>query len=467
MREEKMERRDPIKGLTVSAIGDERIRTQVCVVGGGSGGIGAALAAARAGADVVLIERESMLGGTSTMAWVHVWERTVGGDGIPRDLYEVMKRDPLGVTYPDYKRGASRQGPIPGSQKGGGHGLPFEPRALNYAARHLLESTGRCQTLLASTFYRAHVKNDALRAVEVWYHGTRLLVEADVFIDCTADGDLCVDAGCDYHIGQDPHARYREPTAPEKAVMELNACTLVYRVTDTGVQQAPYKPAGLKQERNWGGVHISILPNGDHLMNALGMVEGNTLLHTEHSQLMHEAYLLVLDNWHYLQTLPPGKSRWNQHAGPQGYATWAITGVAPRLGIRETRRILGEYVLDEHDCLKGLRGQDHGDIIAITDHAVDIHGSNHRLYEVPNGAYGVPYRCLLPRGTSNLLIASRAASFSHIAASSCRLSRIIMTLGQAAGTAAAMCVKHHIPPREVDLAELRAQLESQNAVPPS
>ena len=99
---------------------DETIKTQVCVIGGGSGGIGAALAAARAGAKVVLLERESVLGGTSTMAWVHTWEPVSGANGIPRDLYMAMKEDPLAVTFSNYDEGAPRRG---------GHGLPFEPRA--------------------------------------------------------------------------------------------------------------------------------------------------------------------------------------------------------------------------------------------------------------------------------------------------------------------------------------------------
>ena len=100
-------------------------------------------------------------------------------------------------------------------------------------------------------------------------------------------------------------------------------------------------------------------------------------------------------------------------------------------------------------------------MIGVTDHAVDIHGSRHRLYEMPNGPYGVPLRCLLPKGPANLMIASRAGGFSHIAASSCRLSRTMITLGQAAGTAAAMCVRNRIPPRQIDVAKLRRTLTSQ------
>jgi hypothetical protein len=110
--------------------------------------------------------------------------------------------------------------------------------------------------------------------------------------------------------------------------------------------------------------------------------------------------------------------------------------------------------------LAGVSNQEHADIIAVTDHAVDIHGRKGRLYEVPNGPYGVPYRCLLPRGVENLYIASRAASFSHIAASSCRLCRTMMTLGQAAGAAAAMAVNERVTTRQVDVRELQERLVS-------
>ncbi len=88
-------------------------------------------------------------------------------------------------------------------------------------------------------------------------------------------------------------------------------------------------------------------------------------------------------------------------------------------------------------------------------------GAKSHLYEVPNGPYGVPYRCLLPRGPRNLMIACRAASFSHIAASSCRLSRTMMTLGQAAGTAAAFAVRQHVSPAQVDITWLQAELNKQ------
>jgi hypothetical protein len=436
-----------------SQAGQEHLKTEICIVGGGSAGTGAALAAARAGAKVVLVECESILGGTSTNAWVHTWEPTVGTDGIPREIYQGMKQDPLGVTYADYDRGAPRRG---------GQGLPFEPRSFNYTVREMLEATGNCITLLGTTFYKARRHNDRLTALEAWFPGKKLVIEAEVFIDSTADGDVCVDAGCDYHMGEDSNSLYNEPSAPGKAEMSLNGLTLCYRITDTGVKQRPYLPKGVPEGICPKPVHIVVLPNGDHLLNPVDMIDGNAVLMMEYSQLMHQAERRVLEHFFWLQQLPGDDgSRWTRFVRGKGYGTWAIAGIAPRIGVRETRRILGDYVLNEHDCQAGVRSQEHTDIIAITDHAVDIHGRKGRLYEVPNGAYGVPYRCLLPKGVENLYIASRAASFSHIAASSCRLCRTMMTLGQAAGNAAAMAVRGGLKTRQVDVADLQAKLVAQ------
>ncbi len=119
---------------------DEKIRADVCVIGGGSGGTGAALAAARAGAKVVLVERESTLGGTATNAFVNIWRPGMGANGIARDLFMAMVKDPMAVTLPPecdlsahYAR--SQRGPrfINGKNVKRGVSLAFEPRAMDYA----------------------------------------------------------------------------------------------------------------------------------------------------------------------------------------------------------------------------------------------------------------------------------------------------------------------------------------------
>ena len=131
------------------------------------------------------------------------------------------------------------------------------------------------------------------------------------------------------------------------------------------------------------------------------------------------------------------------------------------IGVREGRRIIGEYVLTEHDLLAGLSGQQHRDVIAIADHAMDRHGAGGGCGELTQ-PYGIPFRCLVPRGPRNVLVASRAASFSSIAASSCRLSRSMMQLGQAAGTAAVLASGRQGPLASLPASLLREALRDQH-----
>jgi hypothetical protein len=448
---------------------EERIRTQVCVIGGGSGGTGAALAAARAGAKVVLLERESILGGTATCAYVSVWRPVTGGYGIPFDLFKAMAEDPMAITLPpgcdlDAYYARTQLGPrlIDGKNVKRGAAVCFEPRAMDYAVRSLLDATGRCQTLLATTFCRARVENDAVQSVEAWFPGRRLLIEADVFIDSTADGDVCADASCAYHIGEDPKSRYGETHAPETAKMLLNGLTLCYRITNTRVKQKPYLPKGVQEKSCPIGACFDRMPNGDIVINAVAMISGNAVVCMEHGELMREAHRRVLAHMHAIQQLPPDDP-WASAAGGKGWGTWAISAIAPRIGVRETRRIVTEYVLNENDCVGGLAQQKHKDIVAIADHHIDIHGKAARgPIPFPSRAFGIPYRCLLPKGMKNLMIASRAAGFSHIASGAARLQRTLITLGQAAGNAAALAAKHRIGVGQVGIGELQAKLKEQH-----
>ena len=159
-------------------------------------------------------------------------------------------------------------------------------------------------------------------------------------------------------------------------------------------------------------------------MNPLHMMKG-----LEAYELGDKAYEVaqnrILAHWHILQT----------RYGFQ-FARWRLVWTSPMLGVRETHRLVGQYVLREQDLDAGLANQDHPDIIAIADHSVDFHGA--RPSRALPGPYGIPFRCLLPVEIDNLLVACRGASLSSIGASSCRLSRTMMVLGQAAGTAAAL-----------------------------
>jgi hypothetical protein len=136
-----------------------------------------------------------------------------------------------------------------------------------------------------------------------------------------------------------------------------------------------------------------------------------------------------------------------------------------QLGVRETRRILGDYVLTGEDVVKGAKFQDG---VCRFSYPFDIHLGGDNDIEgncpPPGDWYDIPYRCLLPRGVENLLVAGRCISGTHEAMSSYRLMSCCMAMGQAAGTAAALSLRHGVAPRSLPPDDLRRRLAADNAV---
>lgn len=461
----------------------DTIRCELAVVGGGSGGFGAALAAARQGVDVVLVERADRLGGTSVRGGVNCWEMGAGGTGIPFELYLQLKQHPDAVGIYSFGRHILWYDPaqepyrFPGSetvidpdrtyfdtlQEHGTrgmaldeaacrdlwHGVPFEPDAMAHCMQEMLRATGHCRILFHATCTKATV--DDGRITQALLDDGRVLL-ADYYIDATGDGALCQAAGCQIMIGQEPQSRFGEPHAPPEATRRLNGVSLIFRVTRAQTPGVEPLPAGLAETCWWGGrfpvAAINHYPNGDLNVNMLPTMDGAEFLTLGYQLALTECQRRVRAYWHHLQT---------DYAEFRAYR---LSWIAPALGIRESQRVLGEYVLTENDLLAGINRQEHGDIICLADHSLDTHGSHARDSGKIHEPYGVPYRCLIPLGTRNLLVACRAASFSSLAASSCRLSRTMMQLGQAAGTAVALAQQQQVELPDVPPAALRAQLRS-------
>ena len=423
----------------------------VCVVGVGSGGFGAALAAARNGAKVVAVEKNQMVGGTSTMARVQIWEPVTGAEGIPRELWERMSELPLGTDGKAYDIG--QPGWFQGPQEPAWpnfRSLAFEPWAFDWCAKEMLAESGDCTLLLDTTLVDVDATDGQVGAIALQARGgERLVVHASTFIDCTADGHLCAMAGCESRLGEDPASLYGESLAPEEPSPSLNPMTLVYRIREAGTKQRPWLPPDTPPDYCTRGASLRGLPNGDISVNRCGMMEANPLDRSNWSGVLREALRRVYAHFYWMQT-------------ENGYGTWVLEGVAPEIGVRESRRIVGEYVLREQDIRSGVARQDHPDIVATADHTLDMHGPRHFDTPPPSGAYGIPFRCLIPQGHRNLLIACRAASFSHVAASSCRLSRTMMKLGEAAGTAAAVAARERTSPVDVNMEWLTGRLDQQS-----
>lgn len=461
------------------------------VLGGGSGGLGAAIAAARAGLRVLLVEKEATLGGTATVAGVSCWEPGVGGTGIPFEIYRRLQAIPNRVGVYSFGRHFSWQGgwywphaldqvnfpggetildpacryvdtlrrhPEPGKpfdeafQRKFLHGVVFEPEAFSAVVMQMLKETGTGTVLLSSQLTKITREGSRLVSAE-FSDGTR--VTADYWIDSSGDACLCTAAGCDFLQGRAPRERFQEPSASDLGnEREVNGVTLIFRSTPCSDPRMESTADEATSTCWWAKafppVKCDLLPNGDLLFNMLPTMTGEEYLNLGPALAYAECQRRVNAEWRFLQT----------HFFE--FRSFRLMWVAPALGVRETRRVVCETMLTEHDLLAGLSRQSHPDIVAIADHPRDRHSPTRGECREMTEPYGIPYRCLIPQGMSNLLVASRCAGFSSIAASSCRLSRTIMQLGQAAGTAAALAVEANcdLPAVPADL--LRERLREQH-----
>lgn len=449
------------------------------VVGAGSAGIATALAAARRGLQVALVEAQQTVGGTLVCAGVSVWEMGVGGTGIPFDIYKRLKQIPRAVGVYSFGRHAAWP-PSPGVAKFPGgellidptrkyadtllrhglrglvadraraqqlwHGVIIEPLPYARVVQRMLAETGRVKVLTNAQCVAAQHGGGRVRSVLL---STGLELEADSFVDATGDVVLCRQCGCETMLGQDARATFGEPAAPEKANDRLNGVSLLYRVTPVQQRRVEPLPPDVPEKAWWkpGFVFVSAarMPNGDYVCNMLPTMEGREWMQLGTEAAYVEARRRVLAHWHWMQTTYPE------------FQNFRLAWIAPMLGIRESWRVLTEYVLRQEDLVLGLPGQRHPDLIAIADHPTDRHGEAGGLGELKH-PYGIPFRCLIPRGWHNLLVACRGAGFSSIAASSCRLTRTMMQLGQAAGTAVALGKQSGCDARQVPAALLQKTL---------
>ncbi|MEA3403186.1 MAG: FAD-dependent oxidoreductase [Armatimonadota bacterium] len=452
----------------------------ICIVGAGSGGIGAALAAGRMGLRVLLMERAPTVGGTAVRAGVSTWEPVAGATGIPFEIYLRLREVPDAVALYSYGRHMCWQHPDETPFPGGEHVIDPSISYLDTLQRHGMTSLSECQDFARASLHGVVFEPDAYAEVVgemLRQAGVEVLtgvgfLDADVsdsrvervrlsdgsdvraraFIDCTGHGALCAACGCETASGRESRERFGEPHAPEEASPATNAATLIYRILPADEERVEPLPHDVPEECWWQEQFPSVsavqAPRGGYIMNMLPTMQWPEVADPG-SALHAECVRRVLAHWHHVQRNCP---EFRRHR---------LAWIAPEVGMREERRVVGECILTEHDLLTGLSGQEHADIIAIADHAMDLHGKAGGCRELDE-PYGIPLRCLLPRGMRNLLVASRAASLSSIAASSCRLSRTMMHLGQAAGTAAAMAVGRRCDPVHVPADELRAALRAQH-----
>ncbi len=392
------------------------------IVGGGIAGTSAAIAAARLGLKVALIQDRPILGGNnSSEVRVHLGGR-IKVDPFPA-LGDVVK-----------EIGPSR----------GGNAQPAE----YYEDEKKMEMVLAEENISLFTNYRAFdVKTKGSRIIEVHArhieNAKELSFSAPLFADCTGDGTIGVLAGADYAMGREGRDEFSEPTAPEKAdKMTMGASVQWYSVDTEKPVEFPVFQYGIEfNEKNTEQVTM-----GEWTWET-GM---NFDQITEFERIRDYGLLVVYSNWSFLKNFSSVKS---------DYTNRKLDWVAYIAGKRESRRLLGDHILREQDITDYVV---YPDASAPTTWTIDLHYPDPKNTEhFPEKEfksiavhkkihpYPIPYRCFYSRNVDNLFMAGRNISVTHVALGTVRVMRTTGMMGEVVGMAASVATKHGTNPRGV------------------
>ncbi|MCE0496784.1 MAG: FAD-dependent oxidoreductase [Methylacidiphilales bacterium] len=422
----------------------------VLVVGAGSAGCCAALAAAEGTRHrVLLMERYAFAGGTSTQMLDTFYGFFTPGDqprkvvgGIPdRVVDRLDAADAIFLRPNTY---------------GAGTGVNYNPERLKLVWDEMLAEAG-VRVLLHTTLIDVEMFGGAIHGAVIWTKRGVFRIAAKCFIDASGDADLCHLAGLPY----------------EKAGEIDPAQTLTTTFRMSNVDLAAYEKAGGKKmlmERMGEAVDKGTHPlprkaGSLHKMNAQGCVSTVAVRVTDVDATNFEQLTAAEIEGRRQAFI---YERFFRECVP-GFADSNIIGFSHQIGVRETRRVYGEYRLTRNDCLGVARFDDSVLLCGapIEDHRSAPDGKSEETIwgYIPNGnAYDVPYRTLVPRGRDEIWAIGRCFSATHEAHASCRSMAQTMAMGQAAGLAAALSLDENTGARGVPISKLQGRLRDLGAV---
>jgi hypothetical protein len=441
--------------------------TDVLVVGGGPAGLGAALGAARAGARVILAERYGFFGGNATAALVMPLMSFHTQLAAP-EVFEGVSLYPIdhgpgdpvlaGVVFELLQRLVALGGAIPPSSWTG-YVVPFDPEIFKTVALDMLDEAG-VQYLLHS-FATDVLNGSSMEGAVFETKSGPVVVRSKVLVDCTGDGDLAARAGAPCEVGRDGDGL-------------VQPVTLMFRMV--GFNRDEFSNYVLEHPDQWRGCHgLWDLIDEAKKAGELQMPREDVLFFATPREsevsVNSTRVLRVLgtDVWDLTRAERESHYQVRQitdflHRRVPGFERAYTAQSGTQVGVRETRRVRGEYRLTAEDVLQARKFDD---VIARGTYPIDIHnpeGEGTVLKRLPPGeAYDIPLRCLLPEGVEGLLVAGRCISGSHEAHSSYRAMPIAMATGQAAGVCAALAANRRTIPRRVPVREVQAELVRQGA----
>jgi hypothetical protein len=426
-------------------------RVDVCVVGAGSAGAAAAIAAARTGASVLLIEKLPFLGGTSTAVL-----DTFYGFYTPG----ATSRKIVGGIGDDVVAALAALGPVverPNTY-GAGTGVTYHPEHLKVTWERLVRDAG-AGVLLHAFLQDAYVRDGHVEFALVATKAGLRRLEARVFIDASGDADLCHFAGFGYELAGDLEPAQTLTTTFRMVNVDLERRRTVDRATIQALMGQAADFEGYDLPRREGSDHRTPVPGMTAtIMTRLASYErrDGALVNATDPDFLTRAEIggrrQALEYVRFLQQKVAG------------YEQARLAAFSTQIGVRETRRVHGDYRLTSDDVLAARTFDDQ---IGLCGAPIEDHhgGADTRWRYLPEGeAVGIPYRTLLVRDAENVLVAGRCFSATHDAHASVRSMAQCMAMGQAAGTGAALAVARGASPRDVPVAELRERLRAGGAV---
>ncbi len=423
----------------------------VVVVGSGSAGSTAAIAAARGGASVLLVEKLPFLGGTSTAVL-----DTFYGFYTPGST----SRKVVGGIADDVVAGLRALGPVverPNSY-GAGTGVTYHPDHLKVVWERLVTDAG-ASVLLHAFVQAVDVHDGRAGSLVVATKAGLLRIEGRIFVDASGDADVCHYAGYGYELAGE--------LAPAQTL------TATFRVANVDLDRRARVPkaefnALMAEAAASGAYDLPRREGSDHITPVDGMTatimtrldsfrrDDGRVLNATDPDFLTRAEIAgrrqALEYVRFLTDMVPG------YEGAQ------LATLSTQIGVRETRRVHGDYRLTGDDVL-GARRFDDG--IGLCGAPIEDHhgGADTRWQYLPDGqVVEIPYRALVVRDAMNVLVAGRCFSATHDAHASVRSMAQCMAMGQAAGTAAAMATASGIDPRDVPIDALRGRLSDDGAI---
>lgn len=412
----------------------------VIIVGGGLTGVAAALASKRNGAkDVLLIERYGFLGGMATTGLVNPF----------MSYFKAREKftDENQIVFGIFQEILNRLNEL-GGLKGK---TVFDAEIMKLVLNRMIIEAD-IDILFHTYAASVNKKNDSIiESISIVNKSGHSDMKGQIYIDCTGDADVAYMAGVPCKKGREEDG-FCQPM------------TMCFRVAGVDRSKLPgrqeineiYKDAVLRGEINnlrENVLFFDTVQSDVIHFNTTRIVMKDA---TDADELTQSELIAREQSWEMFIFL-------KKHIS--GFENSYMQTTAPQIGIRESRRIVGRYVLTEEDVLSGRKFEDS---ICYCAYDVDIHnpaGTGTIIKSLDKGNYyGIPYRCLLPINIDNLLVAGRPISSTHEAHSSLRIMPTCAAMGEAAGTAAALSIKNNITPDKIEAHDVRRKLIDNKAI---